>query len=228
MVLFPQKQTKGFVLTMGTSPKVYYLFWNKPVAVAPWNETQEGYDAANWIQQFIDTWKTPLPMISAGAYGIPYPYQPDWPNTEFLINEAFNATVKGAVSRYCTHLYALADGSSLAADMSHMQTAADVSLLVPKVAAAKSVNRPYILGETGFHGQDIAADATFGGALQILDKTLRATSVGIERLFYHQGTINQGMWISLPCFHTPIYLTWNPTFPTFPSPPFLVFGLFRS
>ena len=213
---------------MGTSPKVYYLFWNKPVAVAPWNETQEGYDAANWIQQFIDTWKTPLPMISAGAYGIPYPYQPDWPNTEFLINEAFNATVKGAVSRYCTHLYALADGSSLAADMSHMQTAADVSLLVPKVAAAKSVNRPYILGETGFHGQDIAADATFGGALQILDKTLRATSVGIERLFYHQGTINQGMWISLPCFHTPIYLTWNPTFPTFPSPPFLVFGLFRS
>ena len=47
-------------------------------------------------------------------------------------------------------------------------------------------------GETGFHGQDVATDATFGGALQILDKTLRATSVGVERLFYHQGTINQG------------------------------------
>lgn len=36
-------------------------------------------------------------------------------------------------------------------------------------------------------------DAKFGGALQVLDKTLRAVSIGIQRLYYHQGTINQGM-----------------------------------
>jgi hypothetical protein len=35
-------------------------------------------------------------------------------------------------------------------------------------------------------------DASFGGALQILDKSLRAVSLGIKRLYYHQGTINQG------------------------------------
>ncbi len=86
-------------------------------------------------------------MISAGAYGIPYEYQPGWPNTDYLINEAFNETVKSAVSRYCTHLYALTNGTSLAADMAHTQTASDVSFLVEKIAAAKSVNRPYILGE---------------------------------------------------------------------------------
>ncbi|KAG7285774.1 hypothetical protein NEMBOFW57_008068 [Staphylotrichum longicolle] len=196
-----------WAIEIGNEPDLYHLFWNKPVAVAPWNETQEGQDAADWIQQFIDTWGEPLPMISAGAYGIPYEYQPSWPNTDYLINEAFNDTVKSAVGRYCTHLYALAAGTSLEADMAHTQTVSDVSLLVEKIAAAKSVNRPYILGETGFHGQDVATDATFGGALQILDKTLRATSIGIERLFYHQGTINQAYfnWWSDNQVNAPFY-----------------------
>jgi hypothetical protein len=35
-------------------------------------------------------------------------------------------------------------------------------------------------------------DATFGSAIQTTDKTLRALTLGIQRLFYHQGTINQG------------------------------------
>jgi hypothetical protein len=35
-------------------------------------------------------------------------------------------------------------------------------------------------------------DATFGSAIQTIDKTLRALSIGTQRLFYHQGTINQG------------------------------------
>ncbi len=87
-------------------------------------------------------------------------------------------------------------------------------------------------GETGFHGQDIATDATFGGALQILDKTLRATSVGIERLFYHQGTINQGMCSRIPYVHTSVHLTCNPTCfsppPPFPSPVWTVSKLTRA
>lgn len=47
-------------------------------------------------------------------------------------------------------------------------------------------------GETGFHGQDFEMDSTFGAAIQATDKTLRALTVGVQRLFYHQGTINQG------------------------------------
>jgi len=35
-------------------------------------------------------------------------------------------------------------------------------------------------------------DEMFGGAIQIVDKTLRALSMGVQRLFYHQGTVNQG------------------------------------
>lgn len=36
-------------------------------------------------------------------------------------------------------------------------------------------------------------DATFGAALVTLDRTLRATTIGITRLFYHQSTVNVGM-----------------------------------
>jgi hypothetical protein len=50
----------------------------------------------------------------------------------------------------------------------------------------------FMPGETGFHGLDYEMDATFGSAIQAVDKTLRALSLGIQRLFYHQGTINQG------------------------------------
>lgn len=50
----------------------------------------------------------------------------------------------------------------------------------------------HVIGETGFHGVDYEMDATFGSAIQLVDKTLRALSIGTQRLFYHQGTINQG------------------------------------
>jgi hypothetical protein len=53
-------------------------------------------------------------------------------------------------------------------------------------------------GETGFHATDVDSDASFGGALQILDKSLRAVSLGIKRLYYHQGTIDQGRYTFAP------------------------------
>ncbi|KAF5660910.1 hypothetical protein FDENT_13618, partial [Fusarium denticulatum] len=60
----------------------------------------------------------------------------------------------------------------------------DLNLL--PITSAKAAGRPYILGETGFHGLDYEMDSTFGSAIQITDKTLRALTLGIQRLFYHQ------------------------------------------
>ncbi|KAM0340126.1 hypothetical protein ACHAPU_010618 [Fusarium lateritium] len=50
-------------------------------------------------------------------------------------------------------------------------------------------------------------DATHGGALQVLDKTLRALSVGVQKLYYHQGTINQAFfnWWSDNQVNAPFY-----------------------
>lgn len=139
------------------------------------------------------------------------PLQPNWPDTDYLINNAYNETIKAATKVYNTHLYALSNETSLELEMNHAKTVADLSHFIGKIKTAKSVGRPYIigmhsivliyrkstnliliLGETGFHGLDEEMDATHGGALQVLDKTLWALSLGIEKLYYHQGTINQG------------------------------------
>lgn len=50
------------------------------------------------------------------------------------------------------------------------------------------------IGETNFHADDTTQDRTFGAALETLDKSLQAVSVGVSRLFFHQGTINQGKY----------------------------------
>ncbi|CAI7580895.1 unnamed protein product [Penicillium viridicatum] len=50
-------------------------------------------------------------------------------------------------------------------------------------------------------------DATLGSAIQTVDKTLRGLSIGIQRMFYHQGTINQAFfnWWSSDSVNAPFY-----------------------
>lgn len=126
---------------------VYYAFWNKPIAVAPWNNSQEGSSAAEWAQAFINRWKSPLPILSAGAYAVPIPLYDNYPDTNYLINEAYNESVKAGTKSYCTHLYALSGGTTLDTEMNHLRTVADLSHFVDKIATAKSINRPYIIGK---------------------------------------------------------------------------------
>ncbi|RGP75985.1 hypothetical protein FSPOR_432 [Fusarium sporotrichioides] len=180
-----------WALELGNEPDLFYKYWQYPVAQAPWNETQEAFDAADWAQDFANHWKSPLPILAGGGYAIPFQIEPGWPNLPFLINEAYNTTVKAATKVYNGHLYAFSNASSgdLDVEMSHQRTVDDLNLL--PISAAKAVGRPYVIGETGFHGLDYEMDATFGSAIQTIDKTLRALSIGTQRLFYHQGTINQ-------------------------------------
>ncbi|KAJ4177854.1 hypothetical protein NW755_013616 [Fusarium falciforme] len=188
-----------WALELGNEPDLFYKYWQYPVAEAPWNETQEAADAADWAQDFINHWKSPLPILAGGGYAIPFEIEPGWPNLPYLVNSAYNQTVKDATKVYNGHLYAFsnATGDDLAVEMTHQRTVDDLNLL--PISTARSVGRPYILGETGFHGLDYEMDATFGSAIQAVDKTLRALSLGIQRLFYHQGTINQAFfnwWLS--------------------------------
>ncbi|KAM5353551.1 hypothetical protein ACJ41O_000201 [Fusarium nematophilum] len=211
-----------WAVELGNEPDLYYLYWHYPVAEAPWNETQEGANAVDWAQEFINHWKSPLPILAGGGYAIPFEFTPAWPNLPYLINTAYNQTVKAATKVYNGHLYAFSNTTAdgLAFEMKHQRTVDDLNLL--PIFSAKSVGRPYILGmitllelcstsgvldaanalllgETGFHGLDYEMDATFGSAIQTVDKTLRALSLGIQRLFYHQGTIDQAFfnwWLS--------------------------------
>ncbi|SPO00782.1 uncharacterized protein DNG_03530 [Cephalotrichum gorgonifer] len=198
------------LIELGNEPDLYYYYWGKPVAVAPWNETQEGADAADWAQDFLDTWGTPSPILSGGGYALPgdvMPDMPSWPNLKYLITEAYNESVKAGTKAYCGHLYALSNSTVMAEEMNHSKTVSDLSHFPEYVALSAAEGRKYILGETGFHGLDDPMDAKFGGALQVIDKTLWAMSIGIQRLYYHQGTINQAFfnWWSSSQVELPFY-----------------------
>lgn len=131
---------------MLTICSVYLEFWNHPVAVAPWNYTQEGADAADWAQDFANIWEEPLPILAAGGYAIPFPYKPDWPNLPYLIHEAYNASVKAATKEYNGHLYAFSDAAEndLAHEMQHTRTVEDIKLL--PIADALGDGKPYVIG----------------------------------------------------------------------------------
>lgn len=89
-------------------------------------------------------------------------------------------------------MYAFSDvaNSNLQQEMKHTRVVSDLKKL--PMADAFADGKPYVIGETGFHGEDYIMDQQFGGAIQIVDKTLLALSMGVQRLYYHQGTINQG------------------------------------
>ncbi|KAI8710732.1 Glyco-hydro-79C domain-containing protein [Fusarium sp. LHS14.1] len=195
---------------LGNEPDLYYSTWSKPVATAPWNKTQEGGNQAEWFQAFLNMWDGPLPILTGGNYAVPIELYPAYPNTDYLIDTAFNATVQAGVKMYNTHLYALSSAdAALSDEMNHAKTVSDLSNYVEKIAKAKSAGRPYIIGETGFHGLETTQDATFGGAIQIIDKTLHALTLGIKRLYYHQGGLgaNQASfnWWHLDKVEAPFY-----------------------
>ncbi|KAI8714924.1 Glyco-hydro-79C domain-containing protein [Fusarium sp. LHS14.1] len=127
----------------------------------------------------------PLPIVAAGSYATSR-----W-NMGYLINEAFNNSVKSAVKVYSGHLYA--GGNQLSEGMNHAQTSQELSWFADDTADAKQAGRNFILGENNF--QDPSGNTphvnSFGGALFVLDRSLRAASIGRQRLFYHQGTVTQ-------------------------------------
>ncbi|RWA04355.1 hypothetical protein EKO27_g10750 [Xylaria grammica] len=168
-----------WAIELGNEPDIYYSVWGKPVATPPWNKSQEGENQAQWSQAFLDAWGESSSILSAGNYAVPIELMEAYPNTDYLINTAFNDSVKAGVKAYCTHSYALSgEDAELPDEMKHSKTVADLSNFVEKIATAKSVGRPYIIGEAGFHGLETKQDATFGGAVQIVDKTLHAVSMG--------------------------------------------------
>jgi len=194
-------------IELGNEPDLYLLN-QQPVAIAPWTEVEEGRNNADWAQAFLNIWRArKTPILLGGSYAIPIEFMPHWPNTDYLIDSAYNKTIKDAIKYYSGHLYALSNGTTLEEEMNHVRTVADVSTLVEKVNTAKSVGRDYILGETNFHGLDETMDQTFGGALVTLDRSMRATSIGLKRLYYHQGTINQAFfnWWSDNQVEAPFY-----------------------
>ncbi|KAL2802462.1 hypothetical protein BJX63DRAFT_437848 [Aspergillus granulosus] len=189
-------------IELGNEPDVYNM-WNKSIVVPPWNASQEGASAADWAQEFLNIWEQPLPILAAGSYAATIPSMPDWPNIPYLIETAFNDSVKAGVKMYSGHLYAgPPNETDLAGEMGHVKTLADLSVFTESIALSHGDGRPFILGETNFHPYDVQMDQTFGAALATLDRSMRAVTMGIQRLFFHQALFN---WWSDNQINAPFY-----------------------
>lgn len=122
--------------------------WNKSIVVPPWNASQEGESAADWAQELINIWEGPLPILTAGSYAVTIPSRPEWPNVPYLIERAFNESVKAGVKAYSGHLYAAPPNETdLAGEMNHAKTVADLSVFKESIALSHAEGRQFILGQ---------------------------------------------------------------------------------
>ncbi|KAL3482979.1 hypothetical protein BJX62DRAFT_245344 [Aspergillus germanicus] len=160
-------------IELGNEPDVYNM-WNKRIVVPPWNASQEGASAADWAQEFLNVWKQPLPILAAGSYAATIPSLPEWPNVPYLINTAFNDSVKAGVKTYSGHLYAAPPNETdLAGEMSHVKTVADLSVFNESIALSHGEGVPFILAlfnwwsdsqiNAPFYGGYMAVQALAGG-----------------------------------------------------------------
>ncbi|KAM0340125.1 hypothetical protein ACHAPU_010617 [Fusarium lateritium] len=110
-----------WAVELGNKPDIYGYIWNKTAALdnPPWDNAIEGAHAANWAQVFIDVWKKPLPILAGGGYAIPFEFQPNWPNTDYLINKVYNSTIKAATKFYNSHLYSASNATTIGGAMNH-------------------------------------------------------------------------------------------------------------
>jgi len=82
--------------------------------------------------------------------------------------------------------------------LNHLESIAYLSNSGGEIAAAKSIGATYQIGETNSvacHGLDGVSN-TMGAALWMIDYSLVAASIGVDRLFFHneEGGFYYSMW----------------------------------
>lgn len=125
--------------------------------------------------------------------GPPYGF-PDFNHVQLSamnVPQATNAVITLATHGYPNNICtpAAAAKTTLATYLNHLQTVAWVMSWGGEIAAAKANGYEYHIGETGSvgcHGKPGVSD-TFGAALWVLDYTLTAATLGVDRIFFHNG-----------------------------------------
>lgn len=98
--------------------------------------------------------------------------------------------------------------------MNHLETVNYASDVEGEIAVAKSLGAVYHIGEAGTvacHGLDGVSN-TMGAALWEIDYALTSATMGVDRLFFHngEGGFYYSTWEPLAINGTPAYI--NPTY----------------
>ena len=134
-----------FRIPILTGMPVYEYIWKS--RSPPWTNVEEAAEQADWAQELVNKWRSPLPILSAGVYALSFKLNETWPTTRYLIEAGFNSTIKSAVKFYCNHLYTTTEGRPLSDEMNHAATVRSLVPQIDSVAAAASVGKRHILGQ---------------------------------------------------------------------------------
>ncbi|PGH14353.1 hypothetical protein AJ80_05943 [Polytolypa hystricis UAMH7299] len=176
-----QRMNNLYAIELGNEPNFYS--GSDPIAGGSWDAGRDRTSQVSW-QRAVGNSLSNKNILQGGVFfGV----------GDYSVGNLIAAQGDAGqyVNSYCTHNYPQSSNTAnLAALMSHNQIASQISPWRSEVAAAASVGKPLIMGETNSATQGGGGiSPTFGAALWVMDYIIQAVSLGIESLFFHQGTI---------------------------------------
>ncbi|KAH9858510.1 glycoside hydrolase superfamily [Lenzites betulinus] len=195
------KQSMGnlFAIELGNEPDLYAS--SSPIATGTgWSESIDITNEGKWFTAMAPT----LGNIFQGAVYL------SW-NTQQLVSSIGNAalnTIK-TISRHSYPQSACGGASTnLPNLMNHAGIVSYVSQYKAEATAAHNAGKRFFLGETNSAtcgGGGISP--TFGAAMWIVDYVLQSALIGVERLYFHHGTIGNCAycWWGQNAVYSPYY-----------------------
>ncbi|KAA1113404.1 hypothetical protein PGT21_030738 [Puccinia graminis f. sp. tritici] len=186
-----------YAIELGNEPEFWAPGSPERKGLKNWTPDADARSQKAW-QREISTRVAKKALVQAGVFLSP----PRWSVSELALQEGPDLQY---VKSFGGHAYPQSacgnSKTSLAGLMNHTQIVSFVSRFEGEVRAAKKLGKPYHFSETnsatcGGHG----ISGTFGAALWLIDYVFQALLLGVNRLYFHQGTIN----------HSP-YSFWNAT-----------------
>ncbi|KAI0784579.1 glycoside hydrolase superfamily [Abortiporus biennis] len=152
-----------------------------------WTETDYTAQFLNWTEILTANLTLPSHIFQAGGFA------DSW-STQGIIDEGIDTT--GVVKLFCQHTYqySTCDPSrnaiaTLPNLIDHGNITAFLDQWKPQVAAAHSRGKEFVVGEynsVSCSGKENVTN-TFGQALWLADTVLYGSSIGISRMYLHQG-----------------------------------------
>ncbi|VDB85359.1 unnamed protein product [Peniophora sp. CBMAI 1063] len=194
-----------YAVEIGNEPDLWSA--SSPIATTgAWNPTLDGQSEASWQNAMAGSIGNIFQAgvyISGGSWSIP----------SLISNLGSAISHTKTISRHAYPQSACNGASTnLQTLMSHSNIASFAKGYASEASAAHAQSKKYFLGETNSAtcgGGGISP--TFGAALWIIDYVLQAAINGVDRLYFHQGTIGNCQYCFWGRYTTgaPFYGVWT-------------------
>ncbi|KAG8631904.1 hypothetical protein KVT40_001044 [Elsinoe batatas] len=186
-------------IELGNEPTFFTS--SDPIAGGSWSASKDFDSQVSW-QKAIGPALGKKSIFSAGVY---------FGTNSFNIQglAAREGSALPLVKDYCSHNYPQSSPNfNLTRLMNHAIIGQQISPYRAEYNAAKSQGKTYLMGETNSATQGGGGiSPTFGAALWVLDYVIQSVILGLDSLYFHQGTIGncQYCWWGRYSMGTPYY-----------------------